>query len=165
MMRDEYQPKDETILQQLPQSNIQNRTIDFIFNAARKICEKEEPVAEYTHQTGSMRAVEMAVPMVLKYMPKETKTLIDQLYKKLNDEIKKIDDNEKMDDPTKKQNKIKIEDDISKDILELCIITLTYSSVSQELKEIKVIGNLDKLIEKTRTPEPINLFFREKEEG
>jgi hypothetical protein len=163
-MKEEYQQKDETQMQQLPQSNIQNRTIDYIFSTARRICEKEEPIADHTHQTGSMRAVKLAVSMVIKYMPDEIRQKITQLYNRLDIEIQKIDNDTMMDEVNKKANKTKIEDDISMEILTLCIVTLTYSSISTELKEIKIIGDLNPLIEKVRTPVPVNIFYKEKED-
>jgi hypothetical protein len=151
---------EEQNLQQLPQSNIQNRTIDFIFSTAKKMCDKEEAVADYTHETGSMKATRLCVAMVLKYMPKEIKDEIKKLYDVLYVELDKIDKST-MDDANKKQNKMKMENDVCMEILTLCLVTLTYSSIETELREIKIIGNFEELIKKVRSKNPTDIFIKE----
>lgn len=153
--------QEESFLQQLPQSNIQNRTIDFIFKTARKLCDKEETIAEYTHQTGSTRATRLSVAMVEKYMPEEIKKLINDLWTMLEKKLTEIDNDSTLDPQTKKMNKTRIESEISMEILTLCIITLTRSNVSTELREIEVTGSFKNLIEATRTKEPVNIFLKE----
>lgn len=137
---------------------IQKRLIEYAFSTCIRATNKEEPVADFTHQTGFVRAVILLKSMLWKYTPGDIKKEIKNLYDELAKNFKEID-NSTLSEPNKRSNKQKLEDENAMSILELLIVVLQYSPSNVEMKTMNITSNTIPTIATTiRTEEKIRLF-------
>lgn len=139
---------------------LKRRIIDYLFNACTRACEQEKNIAEYTYETGFVRAVRLAKSMLWKYTPQEIRTEITNLYTELDAETNAIDIS-KLSDENKQMNKQKIADDKSMQVLEFLVVVLQYSPMSVEFKEMEVFSDFQELIKTIRSKDKVKLFSGE----
>jgi hypothetical protein len=121
-------------------------------------CRREEPVAQYTTETGFVRAVKLMMSLLWKYTPIEMRTEITSLYKKMDDETAKTDADKLMSEATKAINKMKVADETSLQVLLLLNVVIQYSPLSTEYKEMNVFGDFQDLIKTIRSPDAVKMF-------
>lgn len=137
---------------------IQKRLIDYAFMTCTRATSKEEPIADFTHQTGFIRSVKLLKSMLWKYTPVDIKNDIKQSYDILNKALVEVD-NSTLSEPNKKATKQRLEDETAISILELLIVVLQYSPSNVEMREMEVFTkDLDNIISKIRTNEKVSLF-------
>lgn len=139
---------------------LKRRIIDYLFTACTKACDQEKSVADYTYETGFVRAVRLSKSMLWKYTPPEIRTQITELYKELEDGIMKIESSS-LSDENKLMSKQKVGDDVSMQVLEFLVVVLQYSPMSVEYKEMEVFGDFKELIETIRSKDKVKLFTGE----
>lgn len=135
---------------------LKKKIYDYVFHLCNMATTKETDIAEYTYETGFVRGVKLAKSLLWKHMKPKVKKAIENIYRKLEEDIKNIPP--KLDGDQQRLEKQKISDDASMQVLEILLVVLMFSSMSVEMKEIEVMGDYDKLIEKTRSEEKIKIF-------
>jgi hypothetical protein len=155
------EPSGEASPQYLSATDIlKKRIIDYVFSLCNKACSEERPLDDNTYETGFIRGVKLAKSLLWKYMHEDIKKVIIALYTELDRSMKEID-KMNINEPNKLLNKKRKADEISLQVLELCLVVLQYSPLSTEFKEMEVFGNMDELIKNIRTVEPVKLFSKE----
>lgn len=142
---------------------LQRKTIDYVFSLCLKACSKEEPISKDSYETGFIRGVRLAKSLLWKYMDEKIKSAIRELYVQMDNKFKDIEKLPNLNKDNKTMNKMLIADDISMQILELCLVVLFYSPMSTEYKEIAVFGDMQELAKSIRVNEPVKLFATELE--
>ncbi len=134
--------------------------IDKMSKTIDMACRREEPIANYTTETGFVRSVKLMKSLLLRHTPDEISRVITELYKKLDKEIEDIEKSS-WSESTKAVNKMKVSDDVSMQVLELLTVVIQYSSMSTEYKDMEVFGDFKELIKTIRSPEPVKMFATE----
>ena len=140
--------------------SLKKLVIDKLSKTIDMACHKEEPVAQYTVETGFVRGVKIMKSLLWKYTPQELRVAITELYKVMDEETAKIDLST-MSEGTKGINKMKLSDDISMQVLEMLTVVIQYSPMSTEYKEMEVFGDFQELIRTIRNREPVKMFSGE----
>ena len=140
---------------------LKKKVIDFTINQCEKACDKQEPLSDETYETGFIRGVKLAKSMLWKYTPTEVREPIKKIYIDLDEQFKKIDENEKLSIPNKKINKRFYADQSSMQVLELLLVVLQYSPMSTEYLQMEVFGDFKELIEGIRHKEKVKLYSGE----
>ena len=139
---------------------LKKRTIDWIFEAGRMGCRKQESIAEYTYETDFINAVKFAKSQLWKNTPDKIRIVIIQLYKELDDELTKIDNDSQGNEKTKLLNKQRKAYEISSQVLEILFHVIQNSPLSVEFLQMEV-KDFKTLIQTIRTPDALKLFSGE----
>jgi hypothetical protein len=141
---------------------LKKRTIDWVFEAGRLGCKKQESIADYTYATEFINAVKFAKSQLWKYTPQKIRLIIKGLYKDIDDEEIKIDNKSLSDlnDKNKMLAKQRKAYENSVQVLELLFHVVQNSPLSIEFREMEV-KDFKALIEIIRVPEALNLFSGE----
>jgi len=134
--------------------------IDKMSKTIDMACRREEPIANYTTETGFVRSVKLMKSLLLRHTPDEISKVITELYRKLDEELSAIEKST-WSESTKAINKMKVGDEISMQVLELLTVVIQYSSMSTEYKDMEVFGDFKELIKTIRSPEPVKMFATE----
>lgn len=161
-MLDERQGQEYSVQQFSATDSLKKMVIEKFSKTIDMACRKEESVAEYTVDTGFVRSVKLLKGLLVKNTPEKLRVVITDLYKKLDDELSKIEKSS-MNESTKRINKMKVNDDISMQVLEILSVVIQFSSMSVEYMDMEVFGDFKDLIKATRSPEPVKMFSREVE--
>lgn len=161
-MLDERQGQEYSVQQFSATDSLKKMVIEKFSKTIDMACRKEESVAEYTVDTGFVRSVKLLKGLLVKNTPEKLRVVITDLYKKLDDELSKIEKSS-MNESTKRINKMKVNDDISMQVLEILTVVIQFSSMSVEYMDMEVFGDFKDLIKATRSPEPVKMFSREVE--
>jgi hypothetical protein len=144
---------------------LKQMVIDKLSKAIDLGCKKEEPIADYTTDTGFVRCVAFLKSMLWKWTPDDIKTAIKELYMEQEKRYSEYDDKtKKLSEDTIKINKQKIADDTAMQVLEFLLVVVQFSPMSTEYKEMEVFGDMQELIKSARSKEPVKLFSGEIEE-
>ncbi len=161
-MLDERQGQEYSVQQFSATDSLKKMVIEKFSKTIDMACRKEESVADYTVDTGFVRSVKLLKGLLVKNTPEKLRVVITDLYKKLDDELSKIEKSS-MNESTKRINKMKVNDDISMQVLEILTVVIQFSSMSVEYMDMEVFGDFKDLIKATRSPEPVKMFSREVE--
>lgn len=143
---------------------MKKRIIDYVFHLCQMATQKEEQINSYSYETGFVRGVKMAKSLLWKYVPVEIREPIKELYKRLDDEIERIDKDAVMNEEVKLVNKKRVADTISIQVLEFLLVVLLYSPMSTEFATMEVFGDFQDIIKAIRTNEKVKLFSGEVKE-
>jgi hypothetical protein len=141
---------------------LKKRTIDWVFEAGRLGCKKQESIADYTYATEFINAVKFAKSQLWKYTPPKIRLIIKGLYMEIDSEEEKIDKKPltEMNDKNKLLAKQKKAYENSVQVLELLFHVVQNSPLSVEFREMEV-KDFKALIETIRVPDALNLFSGE----
>lgn len=123
-------------------------------------CRKQESIAEYTYETDFINAVKFAKSQLWKNTPDKIRIVIIQLYKELDDELTKIDNDSQGNEKTKLLNKQRKAYEISSQVLEILFHVIQNSPLSVEFLQMEV-KDFKTLIQTIRTPDALKLFSGE----
>lgn len=141
---------------------MKRRNIEFVFDLCAKACRREEPLAEYSYETGFIRGTKLAKSIMWKYTPAEIRVAIKDLYQMLDEKLLVIEQNEKLNDQSKNLSKQKAADEISLQVLEFLLVVLQYSPLSTEFKSAEIFSNdFPTIIAAIRSKERVKLFAGE----
>jgi hypothetical protein len=127
------------------------KTINFVFETARKGCGESIPVSEFSWETDFTEATRLCVASLNKYTPKKIRSLIKAIYSELDTQISEIDSNSGLNDKNKLMYKKQKAHSASLEVLEFLFLVMVNSPLNTEFitMDIKDYGELAKVVRNT----------------
>jgi len=138
---------------------LKRKTVEMIFEACRLGCRKQEQLADFSFDSDFTNMVLFSKSALWKFTPKKLRSTIRNLYSKLDDDIKMVDEKTLSDlsDKNKMLIKQKLAYTTAVDVLEVLLHVLQNSPLSIEFRDME-IADFDLLLKSIRTTDTLDLF-------
>jgi hypothetical protein len=154
--------KQEYGLQQFNAADLLKRnTVTQVFKTLDDACSKQETISENSYETSFTKRVDLVEGLLWKYTPPEIKDVIKDLHEQMDNQMKEVDEKERMNPKNLLLTKKRISYTFCVEIFKLLEVVLTNSPISVEYAEMEVTGDFKELIKNIRTEIPVKIFATE----